>query len=188
MNRQLFKAYLLIVSVLTVGCGTSPVFPTDVTRDIDRTLSFASLKEHGTEAAGKTIELGGQIVGSMFEGQQTRVLVRTLPIRTHPVYGPVETGRFEGMFVVIFAGTLTAQDLQHGNMVVVVGTVLGNQADMVTGISVVRPTVEAHCLHIWRTGGAGIDDFPWPAFMQGYAALVEQTYCIDRPNVLLQTS
>ena len=92
------------------------------------------------------------------------------------------------MFVVLYAGKMTDQDLQHGNMVVVGGTVIGAVPDTVTGSPVMRPTVRAQCLHVWRTGGAAIDDFPWSPFLQGYSPLVEQTYCADRRNVLLYTS
>jgi starvation-inducible outer membrane lipoprotein len=187
MTRSKVLGRLILLSLIGFGCAAAPVFPPDVVDHIDRTLTFAALKENPTAFQGTTVQLGGQIVGSR-SNQDVRILVRELPIRTHPVYGPVDTGHFRGMFVVLYPGKVTDQDLQHGNMVVVVGTVIGAVPDTLTRSPVMRPTVRAQCLHVWRTGGAAIDDFPWPPFLQGYWPLVEQTYCADRRNVLLNIS
>jgi starvation-inducible outer membrane lipoprotein len=187
MRRSKGLGGLILLALIGFGCAAAPTFPPDVIDRIDRTLTFAALKGNPTAFEGTTVQLGGQIVRSR-SNQDVHILVRELPIRTDPVYGPVETGHFRGMFVVLYAGKMTDQDLQHGNMVVVVGTVIGAVPDTVTGSPVMRPTVRAQCLHVWRTGGAAIDDFPWPPFLQGYSPLVEQTYCADRRNVLLYTS
>lgn len=111
------------------------------------------------------------------------MLVRVLPIRTRP-YGPVDTGRLMGMFVIRFAGKIGAQDVQDGNMVVVIGAVIGAVASSLTGTPVRRLTVNAECFHIWRTQGNQIDDFPWPPNAR-YWPLIQQTYCVNRPNVIL---
>ena len=187
MRRSNALGSLIVLGFLGFGCATAPLFPPDVLDHIDRTLTFAALKDNPTAFEGTTVEFGGQIVGSRSD-QNLHILVRELSVRTHPVYGPVDTGHFRGMFVVRYSGTMTDQDLQHGNMVVVVGTVIGALPDTLTGSPVVRPTVRAQCLHIWRTGGAAIDDFPWPPFLQGDWPLVEQTYCADGRNILLNTS
>jgi starvation-inducible outer membrane lipoprotein len=129
------------------------------------------------------VELGGQIVGSIAEQDEVHMLVRVLPIRTTP-YGPVDSGRLRGMFVIRFAGKIGAQDVQDGNMVVVIGAVNGAVATNLTGVSVRRLTVTAECFHIWRTQGNQIDDFPWPPNAR-YWPLIQQTYCVNRPNVIL---
>jgi hypothetical protein len=67
------------------------------------------------------------------------------------------------MFVIRFAGKIGAQDVQDGNMVVVIGAVNGAVATDLTGVSVRRLTVTAECFHIWRTQGNSIDEFPWLA-------------------------
>jgi starvation-inducible outer membrane lipoprotein len=187
MTRSKVLGGLILLGLILFGCVAAPVFPPDVVDHIDRTLAFAALKDNPTAFQGTTVQFGGQIVGSR-SNHDLHILVRELPIRTHPVYGPVDTGHFRGMFVVLYSGKMTDQDLQHGNMVVVVGTVIGAVPDTLTGSPVVRPMIQAQCLHVWRTGGAAIDDFPWPPFLQGYWPLVKQTYCADRQNVLLHIS
>jgi starvation-inducible outer membrane lipoprotein len=136
---------------------------------------------------GSTIEFGGQIVGSKIDGDRIHMLVRELPIRSKPVYGPSNTERSRGMFVVAYRGEMTGQDLQEGNMLVVVGTLLGAVKESITDLEVRRPTVQAECVHIWRTQGHQIDDFPWLPTAR-YWPLVEQTFCVDRPATLLELS
>lgn len=117
------------------------------------------------------------------------MLVRALPIRTEPVYGPFDSGgRSPGMFVVRFIGKIGAQDVQDGNMIVVIGPVMGAvSTGTLTDVPVLRLTVNAECFHVWRTQGDQIDEFPWVGHTR-YWPLIEQTYCADRENLILPVS
>jgi starvation-inducible outer membrane lipoprotein len=150
-------------------------------------VTFENLIANPDHYQGRMIELGGQIVGSIAEQDEVQMLVRELPIRTTPSYGPVDTGRLNGLFVIRYTGKIAAQDLQNGNMVVVIGAVMGAVASSLTGTSVRRLTVTAECFHAWRTQGNPIEDFPWTASGR-YVLLIQQTYCVDRPNILLPVS
>jgi starvation-inducible outer membrane lipoprotein len=151
---------------------------------VDRTVIFEKLAANPDHYRDQIVELGGQIVGSIVEQNGVHMLVRVLPIRTRP-YGPVDTGRLMGMFVIRFAGEIGAQDVQDGNMVVVIGAVMGAIATSLTGALVRWLTVSAECFHIWRTQGNQIDDFPWPPNTSRYTPLIQQTYCVNGPNVIL---
>ena len=173
----------LLAGTLLPACAPAPIFPPEVLDKVDRTVTFESLAANPDHYQDRTVELGGQIVGSIAEQDEVHMLVRALPIRTAPVYGPVDTGRLNGMFVIRYRGKIGAQDLQDGNMVVVIGAV----ASSLTGTPVRRLTVTAECFHIWRTQGNPIDDFPWIVNAR-YWPLIQQTYCVNRPNILLPVS
>ena len=177
----------LLVGSLLPACAPTPIFPSEVLDKVDRTVTFESLAANPDHYRDRTVELGGQIVGSIAEQDEVHMLVRALPIRTTPVYGPVDTGRLRGMFVIRYKGKIGAQDLQDGNMVVVIGAVIGKVASSLTGTSVRRLTVTAECFHIWRTQGNPIEDFPWIASAR-YWPLFQQTYCVNRSNILLPVS
>ena len=179
-------ACLLVVSLL-LACAPTPIFPPEVLDKVDRTVTFESLAANPDHYHDRTVELGGQIVGSIAEQDEVHMLVREFPIRTTPVYGPVDNGRLNGMFVIRFTGKIGAQDLQDGNMVVVIGAVMGAVASSLTGTPVHRLTVTAECFHIWRTQGNPIDDFPWTMNARWWP-LIQQTYCVNRPNILLPVS
>lgn len=188
MNALYMRYFSIILTcVVLSGCAAPPLFPPEMLANVDRTLTFASLKINPNAYKGNTIEFGGQIVGSQVDQHEIRMLVRELPVEIQPVYGPVDTGQFRGMFVVVYQGEMTAQDLQHGNMIIVVGTVLGAIQDSMIGSAVTRPTVQAECAHIWRTQGQQIDDFPYLPTAK-YWPLVEQTFCVNTPATLLNLS
>jgi starvation-inducible outer membrane lipoprotein len=143
------------------SCSRPSVFLQYLLDQIDTTITFQDLSTQANSHKGRTIQLGGKILRSAVDDEAVSLLVRELPIRTEPVYGPVETGKLREMFVIRFKAQLARQDIQDGHMIVVVGTVAGTEANSLTGASVLRPTVAAECFHIWRTQGDAIEDFPW---------------------------
>ena len=175
-------------ALLILACAPAVIFPPEVLEKVDRTVSFKQVVDHPAEYQGRVVEFGGQILGSLVEGDEVQLLVRELPIQTKPVYGPVDRGGTRGLFIIRFTGKVGEQDLQHGNMVIVIGPMMGNVVTNVTGVPVSRPTVSAECFHIWRTQGEPIEDYPFPKYATRYVPLVQQTYCIDQPNTILTTT
>jgi starvation-inducible outer membrane lipoprotein len=178
---------IIFVSIFLSNCADPPVFPPEVLANVDHNLTFKMVNASPSSYKGSRVEFGGQIVGSRVDGQSIHILVRELPIRTEPVYGPTNTEKSRGLFAVDYQGEMTGQDLQEGNMLVVVGTLLGAVRETITGFEVRRPTVQAECIHIWRTQGHQIDDFPWLPTAR-YWPLVQQTFCINTPATLLELS
>jgi starvation-inducible outer membrane lipoprotein len=175
------------ITLLVSACAT-PIFPDEVRDKVDTTLSFNELAKNPNYYKDRTVELGGQILRSLSQEGEVVLLVRALPIRTEPVYGPFDPGRSPGMFVVRFVGEIGAQDRQDGNMIVVMGPVMGALSTSgLTDVPVRRLTVNAECFHIWRTQGDQIDEFPWLAHTR-YWPLIEQTYCVNKTNLILPVS
>lgn len=186
-NRHRRALACLLVGSLLPACAPAPIFPEDVRDKPDRTVTFENLNANPDHYHDRIVEIGGQIIRSTTDQDEVQMLVRELPIRTTPIYGPVDTGRLNGMFVIRYTGKIGAQDLQNGNMVVVIGAVMGAVATDLTGVSVRRLTVTAECFHIWRTQGNPIEDFPWTTSGR-YVPLIQQTYCVNRPNIILPVS
>jgi starvation-inducible outer membrane lipoprotein len=186
-TSNLSVAFWPLLALLVSACET-PIFPDEVRRKADRTLSFNEVVKSPNSYKDRTVEFGGQILRSLSEGDAVTLLVRALPIRTEPVYGPYDSGRSPGMFVIRFIGKAGVQDIQAGNMIVAIGPVMGALSTAnLTDVPVRRLTVNAECFHVWRTQGDQIDEFPWLAHTR-YWPLIEQTYCTDRPNLILPVS
>ena len=184
-NLSVFSCLSL---TLLVSACTTPIFPDAVREKVDHTLSFIALAKNPDSYKDRTAELGGQILRSLSDGDEVAILVRALPIRTEPVYGPYDAGRSPGMFVIRFAGKIGAQDIQTGNMILAIGPVMGAvSTSSLTDVPVRRLTMYAECFHVWRTQGDQIDEFPWLAHTW-YWPLIEQTYCTDTPNLILPVS
>lgn len=174
--------------LLILACAPTAIFPPEVLEKVDRTVRFEEVVNHPAEYKGRVVEFGGQILGSIVEGEEVQLLVRELPIRIKPVFGPADPGGNRGMFVIRYSGTIGAQDLQPGNMVIVVGPMMGSIVSNLTGVPVSRPTVSAACIHFWRTQGEPIEDYPYPKNATRWVPLIQQTYCINKPNTILTTT
>src|SRR5690242_19263260 len=126
-----------------LACAPAPIFPPEVLEKVDRTVSFEQVVNHPDAHKGRVVEFGGEILNSMVEGDEVQLLVRILPIQIKPVYGPVDRGGEHGMFIIRYTGKVGNQDLQRGNMVIVIGPVMGGVITRLTGVPVNRPTVTA---------------------------------------------
>ena len=176
-----------LLTLLMPACA-KPIFPEAIREKVDHSLSFQVLVQNPNSYKDRTVELGGQILRSLSDDDEVTMLVRALPIRTEPVYGPYDSGRSPGMFVIRFAGKTGGQDVQVGNMIIAIGPVMGAlSTSSLTDVPVRRLTVNAECFHVWRTQGDHIDEFPWLAHTR-YWPLIEQTYCTDTPNLILPVS
>ena len=175
-------------ALLILACAPAVIFPPEVLEKVDRTVSFKQVVDHPAEYQGRVVEFGGQILGSLVEGEEVQLLVRELPIQTKPVYGPVDRSGPRGMFVIRYTGEVSAQDIMLGNMVIVIGPMMGAIVTDLSGVPVSRPTVSAECVHYWRSQWEPIEDYPWTKNAVGYVLLVQQTYCIGRPITILYTT
>ena len=188
-RRRWWRSLLLVAggTLLLLACAPAPIFPPDIMQKADRSLTFKEVIAHPADYEGRVVEFGGEILGSLVEGEEVQLLVRELPIHTTPIYGPVDPGGFRGMFVIRFTGKVGAQDIQSSNVIAVIGTMIGAVVTTVTGVPVSRPTVRADCFHIWRTQGNPLDDFPWINNAR-YWRLIEQTYCVNQENTILNVT
>jgi starvation-inducible outer membrane lipoprotein len=176
----------LLGGMVLSACAQTPIFPPPLLQNVERGATFRDLAASPWRYHDRLVEVGGEIVESTVIEGQVQILVRALPVRTTPLYGPDHNGRSKGLVVIRYAGTAGAQDVQNGNMIVAIGVVQGvTSADV--GDSVRRLTIIAECFHTWRTQGDGIHDFPWLGDSL-YWPLIEHTYCVNEPCGMLPVS
>src|SRR5262249_4303801 len=85
--------------LLIVACAPTPIFPSEIMEKADRSITFKDVIAHPTKYEGRVVEFGGEILGSVIDGEDVELLVRELPVRTTP-YGPFDPGGPRGMFVI----------------------------------------------------------------------------------------
>jgi len=78
----------LFLGVVVSACA-APIFPEEVRQKVDAALSFNDLTKNPDFYKDRTVALGGRILRSLSEEGEVSMLVRALPIRTEPVYGPL---------------------------------------------------------------------------------------------------
>jgi starvation-inducible outer membrane lipoprotein len=167
---------LTFAGLLASACGAPQLFPKDVMDGVDANFDFIAWKNAPNANLDRKVQLGGQLVESESTEHETLLIVRQLPIVEHPAYGPKETGKRTGEFVIVFSGTLPSNTLAHGHRLIVVGAVQKARVVTVEDSKRTLPAVLARCLHIWKTGGRDIADFT--SVGAGYEPLEEDTYCV----------
>jgi hypothetical protein len=169
---------LAIVSGVLGACAQPQIFPPEATQDVAVTFDFNAWRQATSGNPNLKVQLGGRIVASEQTDQGLLIVGHQLPIVAHPAYGPVDTrkrnGEFE--FAFLFKGQIESSMLMPGNRFIIVGTTQGkHETVMVDGAPKSEPYLVAMCVHIWKTEGREIADFPNVG--AGYSPLEEQTYC-----------
>jgi starvation-inducible outer membrane lipoprotein len=176
--------FIILGALLSAGlalsaCASNALFPPDVVKGVDPDFDFARWRMLPNQAEAKKIQLGGRIVNIETKGDKIAIVVAQLPIVEHPAYGPKDNGKRNGEFAIVFEGTISQKFLQPGNRLIVIGTTHAPTVVSVDDLPRSLPTVSATCVHLWKTGGRDIADFP--SYGGGYETLEEETVCATHP-------
>jgi len=169
------KCFMVLMSITLAACSAQGIFPQETLKGVDPNFDFAHWRMVPNQAEAKKIQLGGRIVQSETKGDIITVVTAQLPIVDHPAYGPKDTGKRSGEFAIVYQGKIDASFLQPGNRIMVIGTTQAPKVVAVDDLPKSFPTVHAACVHVWKTGGRDIADFP--SYGAGYETLEEDTFC-----------
>lgn len=173
------ETVILLCGLLLSACAPTQVFPPEAMEGVDKNFDFSAWRMVPNGKVGQKIQLGGRIIQAEAKGDGVVFVVAQLPIVEHPAYGPKDSGKRSGEFVVVHQGKVDANALQLGNRLVVVGITQNAKVVTVDDVQRSLPTVVSRCLHIWNTGGREVADFP--SFGGGYQPLEENTFCTKAP-------
>lgn len=174
---------LFAIWVLLAACTITPVFPSDVTRDIDVDPGILKAwKEQTTGPSGANIsphkvQLGGQITQIIQKPEGIVILAEEWPIDKYLGYGPTSVKR-EGLFefAIVVNDLPDADALQVGNQIAVVGTTIRAKSETIGWMTRVMPHLRAQCLDIWKTQEFETDTVTYQGSM-GYYPLEKRTFC-----------
>jgi starvation-inducible outer membrane lipoprotein len=171
-----YGSIAFILGFLITGCSEVQLFPKETTAGVDTNFDFTAWRNVPNAKTGQKVQLGGRIIQVDARNEGIVIITTQLPIVHHPVYGPKDTGRRSGEFAVFYAGTLDSKWLIPGNRLVVVGTTEQARAVVVDDVQRSLPSLNARCVHIWKTVGKEIAEFPYN-IGGGYEPLEQDTFC-----------
>lgn len=169
---------LTLAFCLTLGaCSSMTPFPPYVLKDVDTAFDFNAWRAAPSVNEGRKVQIGGRVIQAEWTDRGTVIVGMQLPIVDHPAYGPSEPRRRTGVyeFAFLYPGKIELGSLAPGNRFIVVGTTQRAQTVTVEGAPKTEPYLIARCVHIWKTEGREISDFPEVG--GGYYPLEENTYC-----------
>lgn len=175
---RIYGSIVLVIWLAVTACSRVQLFPKEVTAGVDEQFDFTVWRNIPNARTGQKVQLGGRIV-QVDQGNEGTIIITTqLPIVERPVYGPTDNGRRSGQFAVFYRGQLDSKWLIPGNRLIVIGTTEPARAVIVDDVKRSLPSLTAQCLHIWKTVGKEIADFPYNTG-GGYEPVERETFCAE---------
>ena len=173
---RIHGSIVLVIWLALTACSPVQLFPKDVTAGVDKQFDFTAWRNIPNARTGNKVELGGRIVQVDLRDDGVVIIMTQLPIVERPVYGPTDNGRRSGQVAVYYTGHLDSKWVTPGNRLIVIGTTAPAQAVIVDDVKRSLPSLTVRCLHIWKTVGKEIADFPFNTG-GGYEPLERETFC-----------
>ena len=163
MWRSFLNVWVLILSLIAVGCSSSPVrIPETLESQIDQNLTFTAVLASPESYKGHLILLGGKILKAkrLKEGTQAELLQLPLNKDQEPT---TDLTRSQGRVLVLHQKFLDPATLTPGMLVTFVGEVSGATTDKLDDVDYRYPMLTVKHWYVWSP--ATVDDRRgWPYF------------------------
>jgi len=174
--RAASMGWAALAAACLAGCAHEPTFPAEASKGFDPHEQIGIFNpEADTYLAGRVVQLGGVILRAAPSEEGTLITAQELPLKGSPPR-PADEVKPSGQFVILYRGRIDVGGLQRGNKFALIGELKGTQPIEDGEANKAVPFLHARCLHVWKTGGYAIGDFPNLA--DGYYPLAEETYCV----------
>lgn len=174
---------LLTMCLWLGACTTTPLFPPEITKDIENdTFVFKAWKEQASypsaDILSRKVELEGHILKVIPTRAGFVILADGRPVYEQLAYDSKDgEGEDSFRFAIIFNGILDADMLQSGNRLVVVGATDKASPEVVGWMQKVLPHLRAQCLHLWKGDESEVGRFPFGKAKR--YSQVERTFCLE---------
>lgn len=172
---------IFAMCLLLGACATPPLFPPEIMKDVETTtFDFKAWeKEAFHPSSGNVVshkvELGGQIMRMIPKPDGVVLLVIMEPLgkyRGHDFTRVEQDDSF--WYAIAFNGFPEPSMLRRGNKLVVVGTT-DRATEMIAGVPIVLPHLQAQCLRIWQIDELEANRFPYGDTVGYYPP--DRTFC-----------
>jgi len=136
------------ILLLLLGCASTGVIPPSLYQQVDRSLTFAQLKDSPDSYRGRLILAGGEVLDAKLLKQGTRLVVLQLPLLDSQEPGLDRTAS-QGRFLAIQKEFLDPATLPEGTRVTIVGEVTGATTLPLDETDYAYPTLEIKHLKVW---------------------------------------
>ena len=153
---RFLNVWVLIISLIALGCSSSPVrIPETLEPHIDHNLTFTEVLASPEAYKGRLILLGGEILKAkrLKEGTQVELLQLPLNEDQEPT---TDLTRSEGRVLVLHQEFLDPATLTPGMLVTFVGEVSGAIIEKMDEVDYRYPTLTVKHWYVWSP--ATIDD------------------------------
>jgi len=146
---RFLKVWVLILSLIAVGCSSSPVgIPETLDPHIDKNVTFTEVLASPESYKGRIILLGGEILKAKRLKKGTQVELLQLPLNKDQK-PTTDLTRSQGRVLVLHQEFLDPATLTPGMLVTFVGEVSGAIIEKLDEVDYRYPTLTAKHWYVW---------------------------------------
>lgn len=169
-KQAMFWTAVLGLSLALTLNGCHPISKS-VSKEAERDLSFAEIRENPDQHLGKTVVLGGTIIRT--ETRQDETVVEVQQHKLGGTLEPREGDRTGGRFLAVFPGPLDPAEYEKGRRITVGGRIEGKELVTSEQQDEVNPVIRAMDSRLWATCGDGYYAY---SFYRDYSGGVKSPY------------
>jgi outer membrane lipoprotein len=155
MTKNFFSGAMIALSLM----GCIHVIPKETLKQVDRSLSFAELREAPTAHKGKVALLGGVVVKA--ENKDKGTLLEIYQTKIDSQGRPIGLDRSGGRFLALFQGFLDSEIYCKGRKVTIVGAVEGEKVGKLGDLDYHYPYLVIKTIHLWEKEPSVYRPYPW---------------------------
>lgn len=138
----------LLGAAILAGCASGSVIPASLQAQIDKSLTFAQLRETPDSYRGHMLVLGGEVLSAKRLKEGTRIEVLEIPLNGSLQPG-LDRTTSRGRFIAVQKEFLDPATIPPGTRLTLVGEVTGSVADKLDETDYTYPMVEVRSLKVW---------------------------------------
>ncbi len=148
-RTNLIRIVPLLVAAIAFIAGCARPFPSRITDQVDKKVSFADLQKDPLSYKGKWVMFAGVIVGSITERDGSTYL-ELLQKPADSQGRPLRTDESGGRFIAVSKQFLDPEVYRGGRVITVVGVVIGDSIKPLGEMAYRYPLLAVEALHLWE--------------------------------------
>ena len=156
MWSRFLNIWVVILSLIAVGCASSPVgIPETLENQIDKNVTFTEVLNSPESYKGRLLLLGGEVLKAKRLKGGTQVELLQLPLNEDQE-PTTDLTRSQGRMLVLHQGSLDPATLTPGMLVTFVGEVSESITEKLDDVDYRYPTLTVKHWYVWSP--ATLDD------------------------------
>lgn len=140
---------LFMTALLLNTAGCARPFPSRITDQVDRSITYADLNKNPEGYKGKWVMFGGVIAASR-TGKDGKTYLEIVQKPADRQGRPYQTDESGGRFMAVSNQFLDPAIYRRGRIVTVVGEVIGESVKPLDEITYRYPLLAAEAMHLWE--------------------------------------
>lgn len=153
------RKFLLLFISATLLSGCAHVISRDMLDQVDQEITFADLRNDPSRYRGKTVLLGGVIVDTFIEKNET--LLEIYQTELDSISEPIDPDRSQGRFLAQYRGFMDSEIWRKGRKVTVAGIVEGEKTRKLENMDYRYPYLRVREIHLWEERTYTNETYPW---------------------------